>query len=237
MRHLRLPLLLIYASLLSPLDTGLCRANLAITLQKVGVDGVRISWTGSGTIGGSSAAELQDVLSFNNFDGGLYGPAINDPGEGLVYSLSAPLSLTGMNAAMTMSYNNTYESLRLDNETADDLDLLSGTNFAAAGGQLSLQAGDSYEASGSTTVTGLSFSDLMPGTYEAFNTSGDTVLFGGVTLNITAVPEPSGLLFGGVVCGLLAMKKRFTASTNRSREPVFFGSSKRVLKSTRTRIY
>lgn len=166
-----------------------CYANLAITMNKLPTNEVYITWTGSGTIDGDTSTGI--ALNFNNFgqffDSGSTPTLAN-------FSLSAPLTLEGVDASASSSYTNNYNTLRLVDEAVSD-DLASvGSSLSV----ISLTDGDTYTASGSAMVVGLAASTLTNGFYTA--TGGpDLPLFNPVTLTIRAIPEPSATLFGGLM--------------------------------------
>lgn len=141
--------------------------------------GVEASWSGAGT----AAASISDVSTLDFiFPGSPFGANSSNtmaPGLAVAFdgefvpSVYDTISLTGGNTLQLSSA------------------------FGAATG--SLTAGSStYETNNligvANVISGLSFSDLTPGTYLA--TTGDAAAFGQVRLNIGAatVPEPSHLL-------------------------------------------
>lgn len=185
---------------------SLCLADLMMTVrlqQILGVggqpDGVRITWEGAGTISSPFSIPIgtQNDLDFVDFVGTPYGSRIPDAPQsaGLVFNLSAPLTLT-INPGTPAQFSQTYSQILLDNETRSDFSLL--------GMHPSLQVGQTFQASGSAIVGAeqlanstegapLSFEDLNVGSYFT-DVATDAGTFGGVTLEITAVPEASAML-------------------------------------------
>ncbi len=200
MRHLAQAL--ICSSL--ALASSVTRADLLITLQEVGDNRVRITWQGSGVIGGASQVGTVNNLDFNDFLGlSPYGPGIAPDGSGSGHDFAlaptaTPLTLT-INPGTATPAATTYETIRLDNEgTSSDF------SFVGIGPILPLD--QPYEASGSALVAieqggsgeNLKFSDLNVGTYVT-SSSFDADVFGRVTLQVVAVPEASA------VCCLTAL--------------------------------
>ena len=185
---------------------SLCLADLMMTvrLQQIpGVggqpDGVRITWEGEGTISSPFSIPIgtQNDLDFVDFVGTPYGSRIPNDAQstGLTFNLSAPLTLT-INPGTPGQFSQTYSQILLDNETRSDFSLL--------GTHPSLQVGQTFQASGSAVVGAeqlandtegapLSFDDLNIGSYFT-DVAADAGTFGGVKLEITAVPEASAVL-------------------------------------------
>ena len=91
----------------------------------------------------------------------------------------------------------------------------SDVSLLAETGSPTLEIGDQVtNVSGSAFIAfidGLSFGDLNPGSYVASGTSDDAIIFGTVTLNITAVPEPTCLaMFGVAMLGMLRRRRRLS---------------------------
>ncbi|MEM6798446.1 MAG: hypothetical protein AAF589_02940 [Planctomycetota bacterium] len=187
-------LLAVVASCLSAFAGDYADASLVVNLQEVSSDGVEVSWEGNGTFTGNIGIDL----TFINF-GTFLGSGIGDP-ESFVFS--QPLTLSGIDLSTSSPYTNNYTGFDLRNQSGDDILFdSSGTN---------LVTGDTFTASGSAIVTGLAFSDLVPGTYSGSGV--DSTRFGGVTLVIAAIPEPTAFVFGGLVSlgfvGLIVTRRR-----------------------------
>ncbi|KAA1260052.1 hypothetical protein LF1_25910 [Rubripirellula obstinata] len=163
---------------------------LVINLTQSGANDVVISVSGSGTVtaGGNNPGS---VIDFQDF------------GSPWNSSVDAIFSLTPNN---TISLGPaTYSQVALDivGGSRFDFDFRSGSS--------SINNGDDFLGSGTATIVGLSFANLTPGTYTSTiaDTNGnDADNFGGVTLNIVAVPEPSSVASFVLVGGILAGRRR-----------------------------
>lgn len=168
--------------------------ELSITLTKTGADGVTASITGSGTASGTSTGNL---INLNNFTGSPFGGNI---GSDDVFNLVSGLTISGQDSSKgNAPYTSTIDAIELENASVNSADL----NLE---GSFSIGNGDTFSASGSSLVTGLSFSDLNVGTYTASTSTGDANEFGKATLNIV-VPEPGSLALAGI-SGLLCLRRR-----------------------------
>lgn len=186
------------------------RGELVIAFEEIADGGVQVSWSGSGRLSFSDTNISQSTLDFNNL-GDIFGPGISSTNRD--FDLPSPLILSGMFDGGT-AFEFEWDSLRLDREGSDGDDV----NFR---GGISLAAPGTFNASGSSIVTNLQFSDLIPGSYTASNATGDGDGFseadetgnptGVVTLNIvalTAVPEPTSLMMFGSVVVPYALRRR-----------------------------
>lgn len=97
--------------------------------------------------------------------------------------------------------------------TSEDV-FFDGPNARAANGgnPIELHAPDPYEPGSSIGhISGLGTAVMNPsiiiGTERRMYTDRDLAILADIGWNIAAVPEPSAFLFGGLICGLIAVKK------------------------------
>jgi len=162
-------------------------AGLILTFSDDGMGGTLADLQGSGQIGNASFQTYIDGIQLGDF----LAPGV---ARNVFYSLAQPLQF---GAGLTV------DGLHLDNNRVGNDDLrirvsaFSPTNFA-------------YSVSGTSAVTGLAFSDLLPGTYAA-STHQDIGIVGGLQLIVqeplrVLEPDTVGLLIGGL--GLLLLRRR-----------------------------
>lgn len=169
--------------LVSPVSAGLFITMEPSVPSDVDSD-VFVSFSGTGAVLSSGSGSVLDFLNFdaNVFD--LLPDGAND--------FNMNITFEGVDASDLSSYTQIFQTIRLsDQASGDDILLRDGTNTS-----FEFDVDDTYSVTGSATLAGLRFGDLIAGAYEASLTSGDGNKFGGVQLSIGAatVPEPSGLL-------------------------------------------
>ncbi|MEM8943645.1 MAG: hypothetical protein AAGD11_00565 [Planctomycetota bacterium] len=159
-------------------------ADLVFTLREAPSDGVIGSVSGSGTFDNTS---LGITNVFN----------VDDVGEFTDVGFFNFVFVT----PLTFAPGITIGSVTIDDDGIGNDDFFWFINPPASNGLVP------YSASGSSVLAGLSFSDLVPGTYSS-PTHPQSVALGGFTLNIVAIPEPSAFLCFGLVGVLESCRRR-----------------------------
>ena len=163
---------------------------IIVNLSPGAGSGTNIEITGSGVINGG----VNEIINFNNFPVSFTAIGFNDS-----QSFAAAISVSGTRLNSGNAYSQDLISVTIDGSKATpdfDLNLTAGSFF---------NVGDTYSVNGSTTLDGLAFADLIPGTYVPGN-GGDTSNVGGLTLNI--VPEPTSMALASVGLALIAFRRR-----------------------------
>lgn len=174
---------------------GQSEAELIITLKKSGADNVEATFSGTGVIGADPGANL-DLLNFTG------SPFVDASAQGTFTAVNLDLKIKFFdvndgNTAKEIA----YDDFQINNVGAGVTDV----TLHPSAPNPKLMIGDAYSASGTSILTGLSFSKLNLGTYSG--TAGDTAAFGGVQL-ITAVPEPTSfVMFGLALVGFTRRRR------------------------------
>lgn len=178
------------------------RADLVISMRTSSSSAI-LTFSGTGTIG----EDFSGILDFNNF-----GPVFDSLHSGQnEFIFDAPIRIDVFRPLSTNNLVRVYDRIRFDNQIgSDDIALLSlGTS--------SFNAGDVFTFNSTASING-DFSLVPLGNFTA-DSSGDagSERFGSVSLNVSAVPEPSTLLFlsAGGIC-YLAKRPRKRAKDKKS---------------------
>ena len=173
-------------------------ADMTITITEQPSGGIEFAWVGSGTILGGAASVPGTTLTFDNMN--FIGTDDSDD----IDMVGIGVDLSGLN----LSYGGSPVTFGLFDFEDDGSGAVDDFRITTTPGGTGSPA-DTWAASGSfvTTAAQYPFSNLIPGGPLTPDATGDVTAFGGVSVTITAVPEPSSfLLIAFVSIGFVAYR-------------------------------
>jgi len=166
------------------------RAQLSMQINELASGGIRFSWNGSGNFGGTG--NLGNVVDIRNADMSFVDADLD------LMAIAPAIDFSNLAFEVDGTQVTAYTDVAFDDQVGGD-----DFSFNPDGiGSIS-NSGQAWSASGffETTPAQLAFSQFTPGDYTFATDVGDADAFGGATLNINRIPEPTSSL----LCALLTL--------------------------------